>query len=252
MPAQSIDSEYERDRNNRRKAVSAEITYERLQVALIAAANVDDQEKRIDSKAQEEKIESLREKAYVQINELASKYLSPDQPDPEQSARAFRAACDLLPLQIWVENEQFGLRHLSCDLFVNSIWHQLAISENGQTYSLAEFAEQKVDNFEKERQHKAVRDGSPASAQEDTLGLPLYAVNIRFLRDRCGWSQEKLAKEVGIEKQSVSKHERGKATPHDDNLTQYASAFVTELQLPEITCYSLRTTNWEIELRKRT
>lgn len=154
MQDESIDStelqEYERDRNNRRKAVSAEITYERLQVALIAAAKVDDQERRIDSKAQEEKIERLREKAYAELNKLACVYLSPDQINPEQSAPRFRAACDLFPRQLWVEHERFGLSHLSCKLFVKSIWHQLAISENGQTYSLGEFAEKKATEFEKD------------------------------------------------------------------------------------------------------
>lgn len=75
--------------------------------------------------------------------------------------------------------------------------------------------------------------------------LPLYE-NIKKLRERCGWSQEELAKKAGYtNRTSIAKIEKGKVDLPQSRIAQFAKIFgVTEAQLMGNDAESIVDSQW--------
>ena len=49
--------------------------------------------------------------------------------------------------------------------------------------------------------------------------------NIRYLRKKMGWTQDKFSKKIGIKRSLVGAYEEGRADPRLSNLLKIASTF---------------------------
>jgi DNA-binding XRE family transcriptional regulator len=64
-------------------------------------------------------------------------------------------------------------------------------------------------------------------AERDIIGngRHMAVVDIRLLREECGWTQEKLAEKVGVSRDSVMDHEAKRAKPSPKTLKAYRDVF---------------------------
>ncbi len=83
--------------------------------------------------------------------------------------------------------------------------------------------------------------------------MKYLADNIRYLRKKLGWSQEKLAEMLGLNRGNIASYEKGTAEPRLENLMKMMQLFKVELiDLVEIDLSGMESIGQEIsDLKER-
>ncbi|MBS0000458.1 MAG: helix-turn-helix transcriptional regulator [Cyclobacteriaceae bacterium] len=82
--------------------------------------------------------------------------------------------------------------------------------------------------------------------------MKYLAENIRYLRKKFGWSQEKLAEILGLNRGNIASYEKGTAEPRLENLIKIMELFKVEIKdLVEIDLAGMENLGQEIEDLKR-
>jgi len=82
--------------------------------------------------------------------------------------------------------------------------------------------------------------------------MKYLAENIRYLRKKFGWSQEKLAEILGLNRGNIASYEKGTAEPRLENLIKMMELFKVEIKdLVEIDLAGMENLGQEIEDLKK-
>jgi transcriptional regulator with XRE-family HTH domain len=82
--------------------------------------------------------------------------------------------------------------------------------------------------------------------------MKYLAENIRYLRKKFGWSQEKLAEILGLNRGNIASYEKGTAEPRLENLIKMMELFKVEIKdLVEIDLAGMESLGQEIEDLKK-
>jgi transcriptional regulator with XRE-family HTH domain len=82
--------------------------------------------------------------------------------------------------------------------------------------------------------------------------MKYLAENIRYLRKKFGWSQEKLAEILGLNRGNIASYEKGTAEPRLENLIKMMELFKVEIKdLVEIDLAGMESLGKEIEDLKK-
>jgi transcriptional regulator with XRE-family HTH domain len=82
--------------------------------------------------------------------------------------------------------------------------------------------------------------------------MKYLAENIRYLRKKFGWSQEKLAEVLGLNRGNIASYEKGTAEPRLENLIKMMELFKVEIKdLVEIDLAGMESLGQEIEELKK-
>ena len=82
--------------------------------------------------------------------------------------------------------------------------------------------------------------------------MKYLAENIRYLRKKLGWSQEKLAEMLGLNRGNIASYEKGTAEPRLENMIKMMELFKVEIKdLVEIDLAGMEKLDQEIEDLKK-